>query len=77
VAKAVESMGGTLTAFYYAFGGVDVFAIVDMPDNATAVASSGLVNAGGGATVGTTVLITPEEIDEAVGKTGDYRPPGK
>jgi uncharacterized protein with GYD domain len=77
VAKAVESMGGTLEAFYYAFGGVDVFAIVDLPDNATAVAFSGLVSAGGGATVNTTVLITPQEVDEAIKKTGDYRPPGK
>ena len=30
VEKAVKSLGGTLEAFYYAFGDADVFAIVDL-----------------------------------------------
>ncbi len=77
VEKAVESMGGTLEAFYYAFGDTDVFAIVDLPDNISASTFSLLITAGGGATVKTTVLITPEEVDEATQKTIDYRPPGQ
>ena len=77
VEKAVTSMGGTLEAFYYAFGDIDVFAIVDLPDNVSASAFSLLVAAGGGATIKTTVLITPEEVDQATKKTLDYRPPGK
>ena len=29
-------MGGTIDAFYYAFGEADVVTVVDLPDNATA-----------------------------------------
>jgi uncharacterized protein with GYD domain len=77
VAKAAQSLGGKLEAFYYAFGDTDVFAIVDLPDNVSASAFSLLVAAGGGATIQTTVLITPEEVDQATKKTLDYRPPGE
>jgi hypothetical protein len=34
------------------------------------------VNASGGATVKTTVLLTPEQVDEAAQRSIDYRPPG-
>jgi uncharacterized protein with GYD domain len=77
VAKAAKSLDGTLEVFYYAFGDTDVFAIVDLPDNVSASAFSLLVAAGGGATIKTTVLITPEEVDQATKKTLDYRPPGE
>ena len=33
VEKAVVGVGGTLEAFYYAFGHTDVFCIVDLPGN--------------------------------------------
>jgi uncharacterized protein with GYD domain len=75
VARAAESLGGKLEAFYYAFGGTDVFATVELPDNISASAFSLLVAAGGGATIKTTVLITPEEMDQATKKSMDYRPP--
>jgi uncharacterized protein with GYD domain len=77
VEKAIKGMGGTLEAFYYAFGYNDVVAIADLPDNVDASAFSLLVTAAGGATVHTTVLITPGEVDKAVKKTIDYRPPGQ
>jgi uncharacterized protein with GYD domain len=77
VELAAKSLGGTLEAFYYAFGDSDVFAIIDLPDNVSASAFSLLVTAAGGAKVKTTVLITPEEVDEATKKTLKYRPPGK
>lgn len=77
VELAAKSLGGTLEAFYYAFGDSDVFAIIDLPDNVSASAFSLLVTAAGGARVKTTVLITPEEVDEATKKTLKYRPPGK
>jgi uncharacterized protein with GYD domain len=77
VAKAIEGMGGTLEAFYYAFGHADVVGIADLPDNVTASAFSLLVAAAGGAKVKTTVLITPEEVDKAVKISADYRPPGQ
>ena len=77
VELAAKSLGGTLEAFYYAFGDTDVFAIIDLPDNVSASAFSLLVAAGGGASVKTTVLITPEEVDQATKMTVKYRPPGK
>ena len=33
-------------------------------------------NAAGGATVKTTVLLTPEQVDEAANRAVSYRPPG-
>jgi uncharacterized protein with GYD domain len=77
VDHAVKSLGGTLEAFYYAFGEADVVGIADMPDNVSAAAFALLITAAGGATLNTTVLITPEEVDEAAKKSMDYRPPGK
>ena len=38
--RLVESLGGKVEAFYYAFGENDVVAIVDMPDNVSAAAAS-------------------------------------
>lgn len=77
VTQLIEGMGGKVEAFYYAFGDVDVLGIVDFPDHATAASLSLAVNASGGVTIKTTVLMTPEEIDEATKKTVDYRPPGQ
>jgi uncharacterized protein with GYD domain len=74
---AVQSVGGTLEAFYFAFGENDALVIVDMPDNASAAAVS-MALAGSGAVTGkTTVLLTPEEIDAAVKKTPTYTAPGR
>ena len=69
-------LGGTLEAFYYAFGGADLLIIFDLPDPATAAAISLAITAGGALSISTVQLITPEEIDEAVRKTVNYRPPG-
>ncbi len=75
VAKACVSAGGKLEAMYFAFGGVDAYVIVDMPDNATAAALALAVNQGGTATTNTIVLMTAEEIDAAGNKTIAYGPP--
>ena len=78
VEAALKSLGGKLEAFYYAFGDTDVFVIVDGIDNATAAAfSMGVASAGTVTGIKTTVLITPEEIDQAAKKTVSYRPPGR
>ena len=77
VKKAVEGLGGTLKAFYYGFGHADVYAIASLPDNISATAFALITNAAGMAEVKTTVLITPEEVDEATKKKVDYRPPGQ
>ena len=77
VAKMAESMGGKLESFYFGFGDVDAYVIVDLPDNKTAAAVALAVNNAGGATVKTVVLISPEDMDAAGKKTVDYRAPGR
>lgn len=77
VEQAIKSLGGTLEAYYYAFGDHDVYAIADLPDNASTTAFSLIVNAAGTATARTVVLLAPEEVDQAVEKSVDYRPPGQ
>ncbi len=77
VAQVIESMGGTLESFYYAFGDYDVVGVAEMPDNVSSVAFSLMINASGVINAKTTVLLTPEEIDQATKKIGDYRPPGQ
>ena len=74
---AMESLGGKLEAFYFAFGENDVVVIVDVPDAASAAAASLALAASGAVTGKTTVLLTPEEIDTAVKKTPTYSPPGR
>ena len=78
VAKgAIESLGGKLEAFYFAFGDSDVIAIFEAPDNVAMSALSLAVGAAGGVSTKTTVLLTPEEVDQVVKKTASYRAPGK
>ena len=74
--QLIESLGGKLESFYFAWGDVDVYAVADMPDAAAAAAAALAVSAGGGATCSTVVLIEAEEIDQAAQKSTDYRPPG-
>jgi len=72
-----KSLGGKIEAFYFAFGETDAFAIVDVPDNVSAAAAALAIAASGAVRVKTTVLITPEEMDQAAKKTVSYRPPGR
>ena len=72
-----ESLGGKLDAIYFAFGGSDAFAIVDMPDAASAAAASLAVGASGAANCTTVVLLTPEDLDKAAAKAPKYTPPGR
>ncbi|MCS7038612.1 MAG: GYD domain-containing protein [Caldilineales bacterium] len=75
--EAVKSVGGTLEAFYFAFGPTDVYLIVDVPDNVSMAALALAISASGLVKATTTVLLTPEEIDQAVQKKPWYRPPGQ
>jgi uncharacterized protein with GYD domain len=77
VEALLDSIGGQVEAFYYAFGDPDIFIIADVPDNVTAAALSLFVNAAGAVSIKVTVLLTAEEIDEATKKTINYRAPGQ
>ena len=78
---AIEALGGRVEAMYFAFGGIDAFITVDLPDNISAVTASLLVNASGRVKVTYTPLITPEEVDQAAEKgrqiSAAYRAPGR
>ena len=76
IKELAHSVGGTVEAFYYAFGDNDLYVIADLPDDVTAAALSLRVSAGGAGTVKTTVLLDPATIDEAAEKTVSYTPPG-
>jgi uncharacterized protein with GYD domain len=76
VSDLVAGLGGTLEAFYYAFGDDDVYVIAELPDNVTAAAVSLAVGASGGARLRTVALVSPEEIDAATKKAVAYRAPG-
>jgi uncharacterized protein with GYD domain len=73
----IESLGGKLDCFYFAFGKTDVVSIADFPDGASAAAASLAISASGAVEGRVTVLLTPEEIDQAAKKSSKYTPPGK
>ncbi len=77
VSMLMKQLGGRVEAFYYAFGDTDVYVIAEAPDNATAATVSLAITASGAGSLKTTLLLSPEEIDQAAKKTVTYRPPGR
>ncbi len=75
----IESVGGKLHGFWYAFGQRDGFNLWEAPDN-VAMASVVLAIGSGGAlsSCETTVLLSVEDTMEALRKAKSvrYRPPG-
>jgi uncharacterized protein with GYD domain len=76
VSKALESMGGTLEAFYFGLGSPDAVVVVDLPDNVSMAALTVAVAAAGTGAITTTPLLTPEEMDKACGRKTAYKAPG-
>ena len=76
VDKLLASVGGKVESFYYAFGDTDAYVVLDVPDNITAAAVALTVAASGAVKLKTTVLMTPEEVDQATKKSPAYRAPG-
>ena len=77
VEAAMRGVGGRLESFHYAFGDVDAYLIADLPDNVTATALAMAVNVSGSVRIKTVPLMTVEEVDQAVTKSVNYRPPGQ
>ena len=75
--QAIKSLGGRLEVFYFAFGDTDAFVIAEAPDNISAAAVALAIGASGAVHAKTTVLLTPEEMDQATKKTVSYSPPGR
>ena len=70
------AVGGKLEVLYFAFGDTDVYAVADFPDNVSAAAISLAANSSGAVHAKATVLITPEEMDQAAQRSEGLRPPG-
>jgi uncharacterized protein with GYD domain len=75
----IESVGGKLHGFWYAFGEHDGYNLWEAPDNVS-MAAVALAIGGGGAlrSIETTVLMTVDETMDALTKAGQikYRRPG-
>ena len=72
----VRGVGGEVECLYFEFGDRDVLSIVDLPDDEAAAAVSLIANASGGVATQVTVLLTPEQVDQASNRAVSYRPPG-
>jgi uncharacterized protein with GYD domain len=77
VEKTVSALGGRVETFDFAFGGDDVYTIVDMPTSESIAALALTVSGSGSVHVRTVPLLTPEEIDRAADLAPDYTPPGR
>ena len=75
----IESVGGKLHGFWYAFGENDGYNLWEAPDNVSMAATALAISAGGAlSSAQTTVLLSVEETLAALQKaaTIKYRPPG-
>ena len=75
----IESVGGKLHGFWYAFGEHDGYSLWEAPDNVSMAAVAVAISAGGAlSSFETTVLLTVDETLDALRKAEQigYRPPG-
>ena len=75
----IESVGGKLHGFWYAFGTHDGYNLWEAPDNVSMAAVALAIGAGGAlSSFETTVLLTVEETMDALRKAGQVqdRQPG-
>jgi uncharacterized protein with GYD domain len=78
IARTIESAGGKMESLYFAFGDADFYIVFDVPDNISAAALSVAANRSGFVTSKMVVLITADELDQAIKKTSsiEFVPPG-
>jgi uncharacterized protein with GYD domain len=75
----IQSVGGKLHGFWYAFGTHDGYNLWEAPDNVSMAAVALAIGAGGAlGSLETTVLLSVEETLDALNKAGQiqYRAPG-
>ena len=65
VQKGIEGVGGKMECFHFTLGKFDGFTVVDLPSAAAAAALSLQVGASGTASITTTAIVEPAEIDTA------------
>ena len=76
IEQLVDGLGGSIDAWFHAFGDDDLYVIANMPDDEAAAAVSLQVAASGAARIQTTVLLTAAQIDQAAKTSVSYRSPG-
>ena len=77
IEKLVSGVGGTMESLYFAFGGDDVYVVVDAPSHEAMAAVAGTVSSSGALSgYQTVVLLTADQLDAAAGMSVDYQPPG-
>jgi uncharacterized protein with GYD domain len=76
IEQLVNGLGGSIDAWFYAFGDDDLYVIASLPSDEEAAALSLQVAASGAARIHTTVLLTAEQIDAAAKVPVAYRVPG-
>jgi uncharacterized protein with GYD domain len=79
-AEYIESVGGTLHGFWYAFGDHDGYNLWEAPDSVSMAAVAIAIGSGGALShIHTTELLTVEETLEALKKSEliTYRRPGE
>ena len=74
--QALGSVGGSLEAFYFSNGEQDFYIIVNLPDHVSSTAITLAGNVSGTFSIRAVALLTPAEMDEAVKRNVDFRPPG-
>jgi len=75
VEQLCKEMGGKLEAYYFGFGGDDFHIVMDLPSNVDMAAVALVAQASGAVKSRITVLLTPEEVDQATKKKVNFRPP--
>ena len=75
VEQLAREMGGKLEMFYYAFGDDDFVIVLDLPSNVDMAATAVVAQASGMVKSRVTVLMTPEEVDQAMQRKVDFKPP--
>src|SRR5262245_9499503 len=75
VEQLVKEMGGKMEAFYFGFGADDFHIVIDLPSTVEMAAVALVAQASGAVKSRITVLLTPEEVDQATKKHVNFRPP--
>ena len=76
----IESVGGKLHGFWYAFGEHDGYNLFEAPDNVSMAATAIAIGSGGAlSSIQTTALMSVEDTLAALKKASSikYRPPGE
>jgi uncharacterized protein with GYD domain len=76
IKQFAAGFGGTVESFNFALGEYDAYLVIDVDDASDITAASIAAGMGGSVSITTVALLTADQVDAAIAKIGDYRPPG-